>query len=134
MSNKDKKIKLYDLFHGDPNGANRVSLVDHIFAGLSHFAGVYEDEVTNETGVKRFLKHCLTRDPKSCYVAGQDIKEEALHVGTLAKTDYVIAKTLWNLATDTLCECKKALAIARNGGKPPSGKNYGGRFITQLHS
>jgi hypothetical protein len=83
----------------------------------------------NETGVQRVIEDCLSRDPKSCYVAGQDITKEVLHEGTLlAKTDYAIANTLWNLTKDTLSECKKALTIAtpylaRNRGKQPSGKD-----------
>jgi hypothetical protein len=49
-----------------------------------------------------------------------------LHAGATSKSDHAIPKTLWNLAQDTLRECKKALAIATpclatNGGKPPSG-------------
>jgi hypothetical protein len=126
-NDKNKKDKLYELFHGDPNDANRLSLVDHIFEGTSYFTGLY-DEVTDETGVQRVLKNCLSRDPKCRYVAGEgkDITKEILHAGTMAKSDYAIPKTLWSLATDTLCECKKALAIAtpylaRYGGNLPSG-------------
>ena len=75
MSDKDKKCFLCKLLHGDQNDANRASLVDHMFEGTSCFSGVY-DEVTNEAGVKRVLKICLSRDPKSRCVAGEDITKE----------------------------------------------------------
>jgi hypothetical protein len=73
-------------------------------AGTSYFTGVY-NKVTNETKVQQIFKDCLSRDAKSCYIADLDITKEVLHVDILGKSDYVIAKTLWNLATDTLCKC-----------------------------
>ena len=105
-----------------------MSLVDHIFQGTAHFTGVY-DEVTDETGIHRVLKDCLSRDAKSSYIAGREITKELLHAGTLTKSDYSVPKTLWNLATGALHECKKVLAIATlylsaNGGKLPSGQQH----------
>ena len=74
-----------------------MSLVDHIFQGTAHFAGVY-DKVTDETGIHRVLKDCFSRDAKCSYFAGDDITKEILHAsGTLTKSDYAIPKTLWNI-------------------------------------
>ena len=96
MSDKDRKDRLQDLFHGDPNNGNSMSLVDHIFQGTAHFTGVY-DEVTDETGIHRVLKDFFSRDAKCSYFAGDDITKEILHAGTLTKSDYAIPKTLWNI-------------------------------------
>jgi hypothetical protein len=120
-NDKERRQRLYNLFHGDPNDSNNVSLVDHLYEGTGCFTGLYEDSES-----ERAIKDCLSRVPGYRFVAGKQVTKELLHSSTLKKKDYAGSQTLWNQAAQTLCECKKALAIATvylatNGGKPPSG-------------
>jgi hypothetical protein len=119
---KERRQRLYNLFHGDPNDSNNVSLVDHLYEGTGCFTGLYEDNNQPE----RVMKDCFTRAPQSRFVSGKESTKEVLHASTLKKGDYASSQTLWSQATTTLCECRKALAIATvylatNAGKPPSG-------------
>jgi hypothetical protein len=113
---------LYNLFHGDPNDQNNLSLVDHVFEGTGCFTGLYDDD----SSLERVIKDCLSRDPVSRFAAGKQFTRQLLHAPTLKKKEYASSQTLWIQAANTLCECKKALSLATvylatNGGKSPSG-------------
>jgi hypothetical protein len=45
---KERKQRLYNLFHGDQNDQNNVSLVDHVFEGTGCFTGLYDDDSSLE--------------------------------------------------------------------------------------
>jgi hypothetical protein len=63
ITDKARKQKLHELFHGDPNDVNSSPLVDHTFQqeGTGLFTGVC-DKVTDETGVQRVPKDCLSKE------------------------------------------------------------------------
>jgi hypothetical protein len=44
-NNKERRKRLNDLFHGDPNDSNNVSLVDHLYESTGCSTGLYEDVV-----------------------------------------------------------------------------------------
>jgi hypothetical protein len=64
---KKRKQQLYNLFHGDQNDHNNVSLADHVFEGTGCFAGLYDDD----SSLEQVIKDYLPRDPSSRFAAGK---------------------------------------------------------------
>ena len=146
MKDKERKQKAYELFHGDPNDRNSLSLVDQFLQGTGPFGnGAIFDEVpaTDQAGAptgaadtELRVKDCLTRDDTANWIVGKQITKKVLQQASLPKAGssatLLSDQSIWRRGLEVFKEGKKALAFSKDSSifdssKPPdfcpSGKN-----------